>query len=57
MLKAAARGGRLYWFVDGVFVAATAPLQPAFWPLAPGPHTVVCADEAGRSVETAFTVH
>jgi membrane carboxypeptidase/penicillin-binding protein PbpC len=57
MLKASSRGGTLYWFVDGTLVATGAPLEPVFWPLARGAHTVVCSDEAGRSAVAAFSVH
>jgi membrane carboxypeptidase/penicillin-binding protein PbpC len=55
-LKAASRAAALYWFVDGSLVATSAPLDAAYWPLERGPHTITCADDAGRSASLAITV-
>jgi penicillin-binding protein 1C len=56
MLKAAARTGRLHWFVDGTYVAATASLEPLFWPLRRGAHTILCAGDSGRSHSVGIVV-
>jgi penicillin-binding protein 1C len=56
MLQAASRSGQLFWFVDGTFVAATDPLEPAFWPLARGRHSVVCALASGASRSVSVVV-
>ncbi len=56
MLKAAARGERVYWFVDGAFVAEADPLEPVFWPLRRGAHTIVCAGASGRSRSVVISV-
>ena len=56
MLKAAARTGRLHWFVDGTYVAATAPLEPVYWPLRRGAHTILCAADSGRSCSVGIVV-
>ncbi len=56
LLKAAARAGSLHWFVDGAFVATTAPLEPAFWPLARGTHTILCVTDAGRGRSVVIAV-
>ncbi|HPD15587.1 MAG TPA: penicillin-binding protein 1C [Planctomycetota bacterium] len=55
-LRAASRAGTLYWFVNGVLVAAGAPLEPAFWPLRPGTHTITCADDAGLGTSLTIAV-
>ncbi|MFW6108423.1 MAG: penicillin-binding protein 1C, partial [bacterium] len=56
LLKAASRSEELYWFIDGTLYATAAPLAPTFWPLARGRHTVVVADEAGRSAGVTIDV-
>jgi len=56
LLKAASRMERLYWFVDGTLHTTSAPLEPAFWPLERGTHTIVCSDDAGRSSSAVIEV-
>jgi penicillin-binding protein 1C len=56
LLKATSRMEKLYWFVDGSLHGTTAPLEPSFWPLQRGPHTIVCSDPAGRSASVAIEV-
>jgi membrane carboxypeptidase/penicillin-binding protein PbpC len=56
LLKAASRAGKVYWFIDGALQAAGAPLEPAFWPLERGPHTILCSDGAGRCASVAIEV-
>jgi len=55
-LKAASRAATLYWFVNGALVATGAPLEPAFWPLRPGTHTILCADDAGQGTSLTIAV-
>ncbi|HUT34061.1 MAG TPA: penicillin-binding protein 1C [Planctomycetota bacterium] len=55
-LQATSRAGVLYWFVNGTLLTTSAPLEPAFWALEPGTHTVLCADEAGRSASVTICV-
>jgi penicillin-binding protein 1C len=56
LLKATSRMDKLYWFIDGSLHGTTAPLEPSFWPLQRGPHTIVCSDPAGRSASVAIEV-
>jgi membrane carboxypeptidase/penicillin-binding protein PbpC len=56
LLKAASRAGKVYWFIDGALHTAGVPLEPAFWPLERGAHTIVCSDDAGRSSSVAIEV-
>ena len=46
----------LWWFADGVPVGESHGLDPFALDLAPGEHTLVCADESGRSATVSFTV-
>ena len=49
-LKAAASAGsELFWFVNGERVARVLSGESAWWPLAPGRHTIACADPTGLS--------
>ncbi|MFO1522582.1 MAG: transglycosylase domain-containing protein [Kiritimatiellia bacterium] len=49
-LKAAASAGsELFWFVNGERVARVLSGESAWWLLAPGRHTIACADPTGLS--------
>lgn len=47
---------RVSWFVDGEFLGAVETERPLWWRPAPGQHTAVVVDEAGRSVQRTFRV-
>lgn len=47
---------RHFWYVDGGFVASSAPETPCFTPLTPGRHAVVVTDDLGRGATGTFTV-
>jgi penicillin-binding protein 1C len=45
-----------YWYVDGRYVARTAPDTPCFVPLVEGRHVAMVTDDHGRSASATFTV-
>jgi membrane carboxypeptidase/penicillin-binding protein PbpC len=47
---------RLYWYEDGLLVAAGAPKEPLFLQLRPGEHRVVVTDDTGRSDGVTYRV-
>jgi penicillin-binding protein 1C len=53
MLKATSDDARLFWFVDGRFLAGNASSQ---WQLVRGQHEIVCSDEHGRSAAVQIMV-
>lgn len=57
-LSLAAEGatGRVRWTIDERAAGVSAPSAPLDWPLAPGRHTVVARDGAGRTATTTFLV-
>ncbi len=51
------RGARLIeWTVDGKPVGASGPDAPFHWPLSPGTHRIVAADDRGRNAEATILV-
>ena len=56
LLKAACAGDRLYWFVDDTLYRSCSSQDQTFWPLQPGRHKIVCADDSGRSAATVINV-
>lgn len=44
------------WAVDGKPVGASGPDTPFHWPLSPGTHRIVAADDRGRSAEVTILV-
>jgi penicillin-binding protein 1C len=47
---------RLYWYQDGVLVAATAPGEPRFLEAVPGEHRLVATDDLGRTDGVTYRV-
>lgn len=41
--------GRLWWYVDGIFLGSCNPTTPLFWGLSKGSHSIGVLDESGRS--------
>jgi penicillin-binding protein 1C len=56
LLKAASRGDKVYWFVDNTLYRACSAQDQTFWPLQPGTHKIVCADDSGRSASVVINV-
>ena len=54
--EASSPSTRMYWFVDGVRLAAAAADRTVYWPLAKGTHTIACCDASGRSDTARITV-
>ncbi len=52
----ATASGPVYWFVDGSFVAATAPGEDPVWELKQGTHRIACSNRAGVSDSVTITV-
>lgn len=55
-LAAEAASGRVRWTIDGRDAGTSAASGTLDWPLAPGRHTVVARDDAGRTARTTFLV-
>ncbi|MDP7422545.1 MAG: penicillin-binding protein 1C [bacterium] len=47
---------QLYWFVNNTFLTRAVFGQKVFWPLMPGTHEIVCADNLGRRTQSTITV-
>ncbi|HYG63054.1 MAG TPA: penicillin-binding protein 1C, partial [Thermoanaerobaculia bacterium] len=47
---------RLFWYQDGLLVAATAPGESRFLDPSPGEHRLVVADDLGRSDGMTYTI-
>jgi penicillin-binding protein 1C len=56
LLKAASGDDRVYWFIDDTLYRACSPSEQTFWPLRPGTHKIVCADEGGRAASVVIDV-
>ena len=50
------RCGPIEWTVDGKPVGVSGPDAPFHWPLSPGTHRIVAADDRGRNAETTILV-
>lgn len=48
--------GRVWWFVDGVFLGETSGERPLFWRISGGRHRIGAVDESGRSHWITVTV-
>lgn len=48
-LSAEGARGRLWWYVDGVFLGDSAPSDPLFWRISSGKHRIGVLDDSGRS--------
>jgi len=48
--------GTLFWFVDGVSLAAAPAGRRVPWPIAAGPHIILCCDSSGRADRVRITV-
>ncbi len=48
--------GRIEWTVNGRTVGTSDSDKPLQWPLSPGTHRIVAADDRGRSAETTILV-
>jgi penicillin-binding protein 1C len=55
-LSAEGARGRVRWQIDGRDAGVADGAAGVDWPLAPGRHTVVATDEAGRSARATFVV-
>jgi membrane carboxypeptidase/penicillin-binding protein PbpC len=51
-----APAGRIEWTVNGRAVGTSDSDKPLQWPLSPGTHRIVAADDRGRSAETTILV-
>ena len=56
LASSAVSDAALYWFVDDELLQRADALQPVFWPLAKGAHTIACADSAGRTARVRIVV-
>jgi membrane carboxypeptidase/penicillin-binding protein PbpC len=48
--------GRIEWTVNGRTVGTSDSDKPLQWPLSPGTHRIVAADDRGRSAEATILV-
>jgi penicillin-binding protein 1C len=53
---AGAEASRLFWYQDGLLVAATDPGENHFLPSEPGEHRLVVTDDLGRSDDVTYRV-
>lgn len=56
LLQARSDSDRLYWFVDGDLFTSSDVADRTFWALQRGRHTIVCADDVGRSSSVTIDV-
>jgi penicillin-binding protein 1C len=54
--QASAEASRLFWYQDGLLIAATDPGQNHFLPSEPGEHRLVVTDDLGRSDRVTYRV-
>jgi penicillin-binding protein 1C len=54
--QASAEASRLFWYQDGLLVAATSAGENHYLPSAPGEHRLVVTDDLGRSDGVTYKV-
>ena len=56
LVASGATDAPLYWFVNDRFFQMADAVEPVYWPLEKGAHTIACADAEGQTARVQIVV-